>query len=115
MMNLKFSLGDTIYFVARKQEQVVCEMCGGAGKLELVKGGELPCPQCNGTGMVYTGKIIEGDVVSFEPNIIQVDSNGVYYALVGEGGNLLYSCTEKDAYENESDAEVSKTPPVLEI
>lgn len=103
-MNTKFDLGQTIFYISKQREVAPCGMCGGEGKLALVKGGELECPVCHGVGHVPTANFINGDIISFEPNIIQVQTNGTFYAQVAEGGNTLHALDENEVFGSEDEA-----------
>lgn len=52
----KHSIGDTVYFLERKNISKQCSTCEGAGRINVTKGvlsWNIKCPDCNGKRKTY--------------------------------------------------------------
>lgn len=102
-MKLRFDIGDTIYAVLEGRKEDVCDFCNGTGTVELRRGGEVQCPQCDGTGKVLTEELYKVDVYSFVVGIIQITEDAIIYAEKSESMNPSM-CLDKNAYSTEEEA-----------
>jgi RecJ-like exonuclease len=112
-METRFNIGQGLYYVGKKRLEIECDKCKGTGKLELVIGGDIGCPQCVGTGKQTLPDLVDGDVLSFIPNVIQIQIDSVFYAEVSQEGQTLHVVNENDIYETAEDAEYSKSVKVV--
>jgi DnaJ-class molecular chaperone len=108
MINLRFDLGESAYYIGKKRETIGCELCDATGTLALANGNSLECPTCHGTGTIATNNIIPGDIVKFTVNLIQIQDSGVFYVQLDENGNGQHivedsaMLTEDEAYAYEN-------------
>ena len=105
LKRLKFSIGDTGYFVTYSNSYPNCPSCKGTGKVEVNfedKGIQVTCPSCNGYKFkVVKEYIVEECIIS----AIQIDANHIEYASSYFDGDWEYGL-EKDWFKTREEAEL---------